>query len=111
MLDMPITVVRQTAEYVVVNKPPSIPVHPCGRFRKNTLLHILEVNRLPLLMPCSRVAFLCFPEQPPCIRTCFTPSYAFSCTIAVCMNENVAEHHLPSSTANSFRLLRVGVRI
>ena len=30
-----------TKNYVVINKPSSIPVHPCGRYRKNSIVHIL----------------------------------------------------------------------
>ena len=30
-----------TEDLVVVDKPPSIPVHPCGRYRHNTVVFIL----------------------------------------------------------------------
>ena len=36
-----VSVVHADARVVVVNKPPSIPVHPCGRYRHNSLLYIL----------------------------------------------------------------------
>ncbi|KAJ1976835.1 DRAP deaminase [Dimargaris verticillata] len=39
--DQPVTVVHETDDVMVVNKPASIPVHPSGRYRHNTLLHIL----------------------------------------------------------------------
>ncbi|KAH8287904.1 hypothetical protein KR018_006963 [Drosophila ironensis] len=37
----PITIVHMDKDLVVVNKPPSIPVHPCGRYRHNTVVFIL----------------------------------------------------------------------
>ncbi|XP_046735586.1 RNA pseudouridylate synthase domain-containing protein 2-like isoform X2 [Diprion similis] len=37
----PITVVHMDEDLVVVNKPASIPVHPCGRYRHNTVVFIL----------------------------------------------------------------------
>jgi RluA family pseudouridine synthase len=36
-----ISIVSQTDDLVVVNKPASIPVHPTGRFRRNTVLLIM----------------------------------------------------------------------
>lgn len=41
VLATPISVVHQDDDYVVVDKPPSMPVHPCGRYRHNTLLYVL----------------------------------------------------------------------
>ena len=43
---MPVTaekvkMVMVTEDLVVVNKPASIPVHPCGRYRHNTVVFIL----------------------------------------------------------------------
>uniref|UniRef100_A0A8W7Q5B7 Pseudouridylate synthase RPUSD2 n=1 Tax=Anopheles coluzzii TaxID=1518534 RepID=A0A8W7Q5B7_ANOCL len=37
----PITIVHMDDDIVVVNKPASIPVHPCGRYRHNTVVFIL----------------------------------------------------------------------
>ncbi|KAM7353965.1 pseudouridylate synthase RPUSD2-like isoform 2-T4 [Cochliomyia hominivorax] len=37
----PIIIVYMDDDIVVVNKPPSIPVHPCGRYRHNTVVFIL----------------------------------------------------------------------
>lgn len=37
----PITIVHVDEDVVVVNKPASIPVHPCGRYRHNTVVFIL----------------------------------------------------------------------
>jgi len=30
--------------FIVLNKPSSIPVHPCGRYRKNSITHILQLE-------------------------------------------------------------------
>merc|ERR1712142_1279064 len=38
----PLTVVHEDEDFVVVNKPSTIPVHPCGRFRYNTVTMILS---------------------------------------------------------------------
>ncbi|CAB3995868.1 RNA pseudouridylate synthase domain-containing 2 [Paramuricea clavata] len=37
----PIQIISETEDVVVVNKPPSIPIHPCGRYRHNTLVFLL----------------------------------------------------------------------
>uniref|UniRef100_A0A7M4FLK2 Pseudouridine synthase n=1 Tax=Crocodylus porosus TaxID=8502 RepID=A0A7M4FLK2_CROPO len=37
----PIQVLAENDEMVVVDKPSSLPVHPCGRFRHNTVIFIL----------------------------------------------------------------------
>ena len=39
--DCRIRVIRMTEDLVVVDKPASIPVHPCGRYRHNTVVFIL----------------------------------------------------------------------
>eukprot|EP00054_Salpingoeca_dolichothecata_P028098 m.210725 g.210725 ORF g.210725 m.210725 type:complete len:449 (-) comp26130_c0_seq14:61-1407(-) len=41
--DLP--VILETDELVVLDKPSSVPVHPCGRFRHNTILHMLSQQR------------------------------------------------------------------
>ena len=41
MADSRIRVIRMTEDLVVVDKPASIPVHPCGRYRHNTIVFIL----------------------------------------------------------------------
>jgi 23S rRNA-/tRNA-specific pseudouridylate synthase len=38
----PIDIVYQDDGLLVVNKPGSIPVHPSGRYRHNTVVHILR---------------------------------------------------------------------
>lgn len=37
----PIKIIHSSDEFIVIDKPPSIPVHPCGRYRHNSLLFIL----------------------------------------------------------------------
>ncbi|XP_019855401.1 PREDICTED: RNA pseudouridylate synthase domain-containing protein 2-like [Amphimedon queenslandica] len=37
-----INIITNNKELLVVNKPPSIPVHPCGRYRQNTMINILK---------------------------------------------------------------------
>ncbi|XP_060562091.1 pseudouridylate synthase RPUSD2-like, partial [Ruditapes philippinarum] len=42
VLDVPIDIIDDTEELVVVNKPASIPVHPCGRYRYNSITMLLK---------------------------------------------------------------------
>ncbi|XP_052815592.1 pseudouridylate synthase RPUSD2-like isoform X1 [Mya arenaria] len=42
VLDTPIQIIADTEDVLVVNKPSSLPVHPCGRYRHNSLSFILE---------------------------------------------------------------------
>ncbi|RUS72827.1 hypothetical protein EGW08_019420 [Elysia chlorotica] len=37
----PIEIIKDTEELVVINKPSSIPCHPCGRYRFNSIVFIL----------------------------------------------------------------------
>ncbi|ELU10743.1 hypothetical protein CAPTEDRAFT_92693, partial [Capitella teleta] len=37
----PIEIIANTEDILVVNKPSSIPMHPCGRYRHNSLVYIL----------------------------------------------------------------------
>lgn len=37
-----IEVIEDNDDVLVINKPPSVPVHESGKFRKNSLLRILE---------------------------------------------------------------------
>ena len=41
VLGEPLNLVAVTDDFVVVNKPPSIPAHPCGAYRYNSLPFIL----------------------------------------------------------------------
>ncbi|KAG0037165.1 hypothetical protein BGZ82_003010 [Podila clonocystis] len=38
---LPVKIVRQESGVIIVDKPSSVPVHPSGRYRHNTVLHIL----------------------------------------------------------------------
>lgn len=40
----PIKIIYQDAEMLIVNKPASVPVHPSGRYRFNTLVEILRAE-------------------------------------------------------------------
>lgn len=42
VLAAPIKVLYRDKDTLVVNKPPSMPIHPCGRFRHNSVLNIME---------------------------------------------------------------------
>ncbi|XP_038597015.1 RNA pseudouridylate synthase domain-containing protein 2 [Tachyglossus aculeatus] len=52
----PIRVLAEDEEVVVVDKPSSMPVHPCGRFRHNTVIFILgQEHQLTELHPLHRL--------------------------------------------------------
>ena len=40
----PMTIIAETPELVVINKPASIPVHPCGAFRHNCVMFIMAAE-------------------------------------------------------------------
>lgn len=42
VLAAPIRIIHSDKNLLVVEKPPSLPVHPCGRFRHNSLINILH---------------------------------------------------------------------
>mmetsp|Transcript_16696 Transcript_16696/g.34312 ORF Transcript_16696/g.34312 Transcript_16696/m.34312 type:complete len:394 (-) Transcript_16696:792-1973(-) len=42
--DLPIRLVREDERVVIVDKPSSLPVHPCGTFRKNSLIYLLALQ-------------------------------------------------------------------
>ncbi|XP_022606268.1 RNA pseudouridylate synthase domain-containing protein 2 [Seriola dumerili] len=45
VVDRPLEILADDGEVLVVDKPASIPVHPCGRFRHNTVIFILGKER------------------------------------------------------------------
>ncbi|XP_007938699.2 RNA pseudouridylate synthase domain-containing protein 2 [Orycteropus afer afer] len=52
----PVRVLAENEDVVVVDKPSSIPVHPCGRFRHNTVIFILgKEHQLKGLHPLHRL--------------------------------------------------------
>jgi len=42
VLAAPIKILHKDRETIVINKPPSIPIHPCGRYRHNSILQIMR---------------------------------------------------------------------
>ena len=51
-----IKIIHESKDWVVVDKPSSIPVHPCGRYRHNTVLFILaKEENLPGLHTVHRL--------------------------------------------------------
>lgn len=42
ILDSNIDIIENTDNYLVVNKPASMPVHACGQYKANTILARLE---------------------------------------------------------------------
>ncbi|WP_167884357.1 RluA family pseudouridine synthase [Leptospira ilyithenensis] len=48
-------VLAEKENFLVVNKPPNIPVHPAGRYRTNTLLNLLEHDRKTKFYPVHRL--------------------------------------------------------
>jgi tRNA pseudouridine31 synthase len=44
VLNLPIAKIFEDDEIVCIDKPPSLPVHPCGAYNKNSLVRILELE-------------------------------------------------------------------
>lgn len=42
MTDQPIDIIHQDETKFVIDKPGSVQVHPSGRYRHNTVLHIMR---------------------------------------------------------------------
>lgn len=42
VLSAPIYIARDEDDFVVVSKPPSLPIHPCGTYRRNSLQFVLK---------------------------------------------------------------------
>ena len=40
--NLPIVKIFEDDEIMVIDKPPSIPVHPCGAYNRNSLVKIME---------------------------------------------------------------------
>ncbi|RWS22177.1 RNA pseudouridylate synthase domain-containing protein 2-like protein, partial [Leptotrombidium deliense] len=56
VLAAPIKIIFESDEMLVVDKPPSIPVHACGRYRLNSVLYILsKENGYKNLHVCHRL--------------------------------------------------------
>ena len=41
VIDAKIQIIYENKYFIAINKPPSIPVHPCGQYRANTITGIL----------------------------------------------------------------------
>ncbi|KAG2223030.1 hypothetical protein INT45_008231 [Circinella minor] len=52
----PIEIVHRSNDLIVINKPGGIPIHPAGRYRHNTVIHVLrkELN-IDRLFPANRL--------------------------------------------------------
>ncbi|KAI9303330.1 pseudouridine synthase [Cunninghamella echinulata] len=56
VIDSPIKIVYEADNLLVVDKPGSIPVHPAGRYRHNSVVHILRNEKnIPKLYPSNRL--------------------------------------------------------
>ncbi|KAI8332255.1 DRAP deaminase [Chlamydoabsidia padenii] len=54
--DAPIKIVHQTEDLLVIDKPGGIPVHPAGRYRHNSVVHVLRKElEIPRLFPSNRL--------------------------------------------------------
>lgn len=42
VLGTPIKFIHEDKDVLVIDKPPSVPIHPCGRYRHNSIINILE---------------------------------------------------------------------
>lgn len=55
-VSMDIQILHEDVAIVVVSKPAPLPMHPCGRFNRNSLSHVLEIVYRPLhLRPAHRL--------------------------------------------------------
>ncbi|ELP87849.1 ribosomal pseudouridine synthase, putative [Entamoeba invadens IP1] len=50
-----VKIIKETQDFIVVDKPGSIPVHPCGRYRHNTVVFIMASLGLKTLRPVHRL--------------------------------------------------------
>ena len=59
--DQPIKIVHEDQDLFVVDKPGGMPVHPAGRYRHNTIVHVLKKERnIPkLYRKSSQVYIIC----------------------------------------------------
>ena len=46
VLDLPIRIVNEDENLLVVDKPPSMPVHACGQYNINTIMGQLRQNKM-----------------------------------------------------------------
>ncbi|KAJ1499321.1 RNA pseudouridylate synthase domain containing protein 2, partial [Coelomomyces lativittatus] len=43
--DTPISILAESNDWIVINKPPGIPVHPSGRYHYNSILWLLRIEK------------------------------------------------------------------
>ncbi|KAJ8772466.1 hypothetical protein K2173_027643 [Erythroxylum novogranatense] len=56
VMDLGVSVLQEEDDVVTVFKPPTVPVHPCGQYRKNTVVGILQAEHdLAPLFPVHRL--------------------------------------------------------
>uniref|UniRef100_A0A2P2KY15 RNA pseudouridine synthase 7 n=2 Tax=Rhizophora mucronata TaxID=61149 RepID=A0A2P2KY15_RHIMU len=56
VMDWDVSVLQEEEDVVTVYKPPTVPVHPCGQYRKNTVVGILQAEHgLAPLFPVHRL--------------------------------------------------------
>ncbi|CAM6088595.1 unnamed protein product [Calypogeia fissa] len=56
VMAQPVKILEEGPDVITVCKPPSIPVHPCGQYRKNTVVGILEAeHKTGQLFPIHRL--------------------------------------------------------
>ncbi|KAG2198088.1 hypothetical protein INT47_011923 [Mucor saturninus] len=54
--DQAIKIVHEDQDLFVIDKPGGIPVHPAGRYRHNSIIHVLKKELdIPRLFPCNRL--------------------------------------------------------
>lgn len=56
VLAAPIKIIHMDRDTVIIDKPPSLPIHPCGRYRHNSVLNIMrKEHNLPDLKVVHRL--------------------------------------------------------
>ena len=72
----PVAVLAETPDLVVVNKPASLPVHPCGAFRHNSVLFVMAaehgMSNLHRLSALSLPPFRVAPPSPASLPLSFS---------------------------------------
>ena len=58
MVDDSIEIISNTDDLVVINKPCSIPVHPCGRYRHNSVTYMLAKDHGMTNLRCNFISKL-----------------------------------------------------
>ena len=53
MLSRAIEIVEENEDFLVVNKPPSMPIHPCGGYRYNSLIERLRYQNNKTNLHCK----------------------------------------------------------